>query len=140
MMSQNSRLAIAGRETIFKTLGYLWISGALMISMPLSAVESSVDSEIQALLGEVAKSGCDFRRNGSMHKSSDAAEHLALKYSRGKRYVKTTENFIDRLASKSSWTGRSYSVICDGVETASSVWLHAKLVELRKSTPNTRVQ
>ena len=137
MMSQNSRLAIAGRETIFKTLGYLWISGALMISMPLSAVESSVDSEIQALLGEVAKSGCDFRRNGSMHKSSDAAEHLALKYSRGRRYVETTEDFIDLLATKSSWSGRSYAVICNGVETASGTWLHVQLLGLRNSAPNT---
>ena len=105
--------------------------------MALPATELLVETEINALLEVVAKSGCDFKRNGTLHASPDAAEHLALKYSRGQRYVETTENFIDRLATKSSWTGRSYAVICDGVETASGTWLHAQLLGMRNDPPNT---
>ena len=44
------------------------------------------------------------------------AEHLELKYSRGKRYADSAEAFIDRLARKrkSSWSGEPYQLICDG--------------------------
>ena len=45
---------------------------------------------------------------------SAVAEHLELKYSRGKRYADSAEAFIDRLARKSSWSGEPYQLICDG--------------------------
>ena len=128
---------MAGRTTFRNVLCAVVLACSLVLSYGLLANESHVEAEINALLEVVAKSGCDFQRNGSLHASPDAAEHLALKYSRGRRYVETTENFIDRLATKSSWSGRSYAVICDGVETPSGSWLHAQLFELRRSTRNT---
>jgi hypothetical protein len=137
LIIQKIRPAVAGRITLRNTLGALFFAGGLVLSMALPASELLVETEINALLEVVAKSGCDFKRNGTLHASPDAAEHLALKYSRGQRYVETTENFIDRLATKSSWTGRSYTVICDGVETASGTWLHTQLLGLRNSAPNT---
>jgi len=94
-------------------------------------VEPGVDREIELLLEKVAESGCDFERNGSLHSSTDAASHLALKYERGERYVNTTEDFISRLASKSSWSGRAYWVICEGERTPSGDWLGELLVEVR---------
>ena len=137
MIIQKTRPAVAGRITLRNTLGALFFTGGLVLSMALPATELLVETEINALLEVVAKSGCDFKRNGTLHSSPDAAEHLALKYSRGQRYVETTENFIDRLATNSSWTGRSYTVICDGVETASGTWLHAQLLGMRNDPPNT---
>lgn len=128
---------MAGRTTSRNVLYAIVFVCGLVLPFGLLANDSLVEAEINALLEVVAKSGCDFQRNGSLHASPDAAEHLALKYSRGRRYVETTENFIDRLATKSSWSGRSYAVICDGVETASGPWLHAQLLELRRSTPKT---
>lgn len=125
---------MAGRTTSRNVLYAIVFVCGLVLPFGLLANDSLVEAEINALLEVVAKSGCDFQRNGSLHASPDAAEHLALKYSRGRRYVETTENFIDRLATKSSWSGRSYAVICDGVETASGPWLHAQLLELRRST------
>ena len=137
MIVQKTRPALAGRTTFRNVLCAVVLACSLVLSYGLLANESHVEAEINALLEVVAKSGCDFQRNGSLHASPDAAEHLALKYSRGRRYVETTENFIDRLATKSSWSGRSYAVICDGVETPSGSWLHAQLFELRRSTRNT---
>lgn len=137
MIVQKTRPALAGRTTFRNVLCAVVLACSLVLSIGVLANESHVESEINALLEVVAKSGCDFQRNGSLHASPDAAEHLALKYSRGRRYVETTENFIDRLATKSSWSGRSYAVICDGVETPSGSWLHAQLFELRRSTRNT---
>ena len=137
MIIQKIRPAVAGRITLRNTLGALFFAGGLVLSMALPASELLVETEINALLEVVAKSGCDFKRNGTLHASPDAAEHLALKYSRGRRYVETTEDFIDLLATKSSWSGRSYAVICNGVETASGTWLHVQLLGLRNGAPNT---
>lgn len=89
------------------------------------------DREVEYLLRFVADSGCTFVRNGSEHSSTDAAEHLRMKYRRGRRYADTAEAFIDNLASESSWTGKSYQVICHGVAIPSGAWLHRALSDYR---------
>jgi len=80
----------------------------------------------------VAASGCTFIRNGSDNHPEAAADHLRLKYRRGKRYVSSAEQFIDRLASESSWTGKKYTINCEGKVSESGVWLHQALAEHRK--------
>lgn len=85
------------------------------------------DTEIQYLLRFVAASDCIFERNGTRHAAEDAAEHLRLKYRRGRRYAATAEHFIDRLASASSWTNRVYTVECAGQVRESGDWLHQAL-------------
>jgi hypothetical protein len=79
----------------------------------------------------VAESGCEFNRNGSVHSAEAAADHLELKYSRGKRYAHSAEAFIERLASKSSWSGKPYQMVCDGEEQPAGDWLTATLEEFR---------
>jgi hypothetical protein len=95
------------------------------------AEEDTAEREIQYLLQYVQKSGCDFNRNGSAHDSADAADHLRLKYKRGNRYADSAENFIDHLASESSWTGKTYTVTCAGVTQPSGEWLHHALANYR---------
>lgn len=87
--------------------------------------------EIDYLLEFVAGSGCTFIRNGSDHDPVEAADHLRLKYQRGARYVNSAEQFIDRLASESSWSGKPYSVNCNGQTEPSGQWLHRALAEYR---------
>jgi hypothetical protein len=103
----------------------------LCLAAPLAA--ATTDSEIQALLNAVETSGCEFQRNGSLHDAADAADHLRLKYRRGGKYVDSAEQFIDRLATESSWTGKPYTIICDGVEEPTGAWLHRALAEQRAS-------
>jgi hypothetical protein len=103
----------------------------LLLCLLASFAAADVELEVNALINDVAVSGCDFQRNGSIHDSADAADHLRLKYSRGKRYVDSAEQFIDRLASESSWTGKPYTVICEGNEQPSGEWLHRRLREQR---------
>jgi hypothetical protein len=105
----------------------------VLLQAPASAgVPAVADREIQYLLEFVATSGCDFVRNGSSHDPVAAAEHLRLKYRRGSRYVNSAEQFIDRLASESSWTGRAYTATCDEQVIATSVWLHQALDNYRR--------
>ena len=106
---------------------------------PMLAADEPVESEVAYLLEFVASSGCDFVRNGSSHDPEEAADHLRLKYSRGKRYVNNAEQFIDRLATESSWTGRPYSVTCDGQSQPAGPWLHHALATYRANGENPQI-
>jgi hypothetical protein len=58
---------------------------------------------------------------------------MRLKYRRGKRYATTAELFIERLASKSSFSGKLYKIECPGGEAVpSGKWLTARLQEYRQ--------
>ena len=97
----------------------------------LAKISTEEDADIQYLFDFVAASGCTFTRNGSDNNSKAAADHLRLKYGRGKRHVDSAEQFIDRLASESSWTGKKYTVNCNGEIRESGNWLHRALSEHR---------
>lgn len=113
---------------MIKTAERCFVLLLLCVLSPQLAAAETADEEIQFLIEAVGKSGCDFIRNGDRHDSEAAVEHLQRKYRRGKRYAKTAENFIDRLASKSSISGKPYSILCEesGEHTASD-WLHGTL-------------
>lgn len=105
---------------------------ATLLAAPLVVgADTDADTEVNYLLEFVASSSCEFQRNDSRHDPASAADHLRLKYSRGKRYVNSAEQFIDRLASESSWTGKPYTVTCDGVEEPTADWLHHALDQYR---------
>ncbi len=113
---------------------------AATLACVMSAVASAElpadqEADIQYLLEYVAGSGCTFIRNGSENDPEAAADHLRLKYKRGKRYFNTAEQFIDRLASESSWTGKKYKINCDGEVSESGVWLHKALNKRRSQEP-----
>lgn len=109
---------------------------ALLLSailLPAAATADSTEDEIEYLITSVGESGCIFIRNGARHDAEDAASHMRLKYRRGKRYAKTAELFIERLASKSSFSGKPYAIECPGGEAVpSGDWLSARLEEYRE--------
>lgn len=113
-----------------KTTG---IFAALLLLATSSFVAADeVRDEINNLIQVVADSGCVFIRNGDEHDSANAADHLKLKLRRGKRYASSTEKFIDRLASESSWSGDPYFIVCNDVRRTANNWLHAALNDLRE--------
>ena len=103
----------------------------VLLLAPGPATAADTEAEIEYLIQTVADSGCIFNRNGSDHDSAAAADHMRRKYGHGKRYVNSAEQFIDRLATESSWTGRPYTITCDGVTEPSGEWLHRALQEHR---------
>jgi hypothetical protein len=103
----------------------------LLAALTVPAAAADAGAEIEALIRAVAESGCIYTRNGTDHDAVEAADHLRLKYRRGKRYIDSAEQFIDRLASESSWTGRAYTITCDGTTLSSNEWLHRELKALR---------
>lgn len=83
-----------------------------LVFMPAANGEDTMNLEIDYLLDTVAASDCVFIRNGSEHDGDSARDHLNLKRRRGKRYFSSADEFIDRLASSSSWSDKPYHIRC----------------------------
>jgi hypothetical protein len=105
-----------------------WFAAPLAASAD-EAVVSEV--EIEQLLVAIGESGCEFIRNGKRHSASDAESHLRMKYKRARRYAKTAELFIERLATASSMTRRPYEIDCGGEPERTGDWLKDQLDGLR---------
>ena len=91
-------------------------------------------NEVNFLLGYVAGSGCEFYRNGSWYNAQKAHVHLRDKY----KYlvegnlVNSAEQFIERAATESSFSGTPYQIRCGGgAAVYSQQWLRERLAELR---------
>ena len=113
----------------------------LVLPLPLPAADTgnTAENEITFLLEYIKTSGCTFQRNGAWFTAVDAAEHINKKYlyflKQGK--ITTAEDFIQYAASKSSVSGKAYTVNCrDGARIESAKWLTATLKNLRAKSGN----
>ncbi|MBI1903245.1 MAG: DUF5329 family protein [Planctomycetia bacterium] len=89
-----------------------------------SRVSVSEQDKIDALLAHVAASKDTFVREGVEHTGAEAAEHLRKKYASGGQKIETLDEFIDKIASRSSLTGKPYQVkLADGTVVEASKWL-----------------
>ncbi len=90
---------------------------------------------IEALLQAIEQADLTFIRNGSEHNAKQAGEHLRMKLKRAQnswfapdKETWTAEMFIDKLASKSSFSGKPYQIrFTDGEQVDSSLWLYQQL-------------
>jgi hypothetical protein len=107
---------------------------AILAATPALAFSEEPDPEIEYLLTTIGSSQCIFTRNGKDHSSDSAEAHLRMKYSKARRHISDADEFIERLASESSWTGVPYSINCQGSEKLSSrEWLTKRLSTYRAS-------
>ena len=107
----------------------------LAVTTPAPGAKPTTPAEeIEQLLQRVANArGVVFIRNGSEHTAADAAAHLRRKLGAVKGRIKTPEQFIDKLATRSSMTGKAYRVrLPDGREVESAAWFNTLLRELRQ--------
>src|SRR5688572_16913794 len=73
--------------------------------------ELTESQKIEHLIDHVANmKGAVFVRNGSDHSPAEAAKHLKDKWKRAGSKIKTAEQFIENLASKSSMSGEIYKI------------------------------
>ena len=89
------------------------------------------NEEIDYLLTHLAESGCTFIRNGDEHEAKEARDHLEMKYNHARKRIKTAEDFINKIASKSSLSRKPYVVDCGDVQTLSKQWLEDALAAHR---------
>ncbi|CAK0753110.1 conserved exported hypothetical protein [Gammaproteobacteria bacterium] len=105
----------------------------------------NTQAEVEYLLEFVGRSGCDFYRNGIWHDSKAAQAHLRDKYNYllALNLINTAENFIERAATGSSFTGQPYQVSCHGgikMTMTSNRWLHEELARFRKLPAKTKIE
>jgi len=95
-----------------------------------------MQTEVAYLFTYLGESDCRFYRNGSWHNNAEAVKHLQMKYDylRRKNLVHSAEQFIERGASESSWSGLDYKVQCaEKAEVKSAAWFTAALQQFRTS-------
>ena len=74
-----------------------------------------------------------FIRNGSSYSAEDAATFLRKKFEAQGDELKSAEEFIDRIATKSSMSGEGYRVkLADGREMPSAQFLRDELQRLKR--------
>ena len=84
----------------------------------------SVEQDVEYLLSEISASNCTFIRNGSRYSADEAVEHMRLKYEYAKDDIETVDDFIKKIGSRSSFSGRAYKVECPDEEvTETGLWL-----------------
>jgi hypothetical protein len=109
-------------------IALVWMAAAHAAPAP------AAKAEIEYLLSAVASSDCRFNRNGTWYDAKAAAAHLRLKYESlaARELIRDTADFIDRAATKSSLSGRDYTIKCEGIaEMSSRQWLAGLLVSYR---------
>jgi hypothetical protein len=108
----------------FITITFLLLTAA-------STSHMSDSQKIRALLVAIERSNLIFIRNGVEHSAKEAREHLERKLSRAGSLIRTPEQFIEHIASKSSISGTPYYVkYPDGSTMRTSIWLRIKLREI----------
>lgn len=112
------------------------VAALSLLSAVGAAPPAAAPAEIAYLLGFVGKSGCEFYRNGGWYDSKTAEDHLRYKYQwlvqRGE--ISTAEDFIEKVATKSSLSGQPYKLRCSGgpVMTAND-WMRIVLGRYRSA-------
>lgn len=104
----------------------------ILVAGAVLADEAATEAEIDYLIETVAESDCTFIRNGKEHDADDASDHLAMKRRRGKRYFDTADEFIERIASRSSWSGKPYRIRCENREVDAADWFTELLGQYRR--------
>ena len=102
--------------------------------MPAVSLADTMNQEIDYLIGSVGRNGCTFIRNDRQYSGRDAREHLRSKRRRNARLIDSTEEFIEKIASESSTSGKPYLISCRGQQQqTANEWFTALLEKHRGS-------
>lgn len=120
-------------------IGKMFTLGALVVPLFAPAAfagptPAPIRAEIDALLGRLQASGCEFNRNGTWHKPDAARTHLLRKlaYIEDKTTLRNTEQFIELAGTSSSTSRRPYEVRCGNTAPVPSAqWLTTELRAVR---------
>lgn len=98
-------------------------------------VPKAQQAEVEHLLAFIRESGCQMERNGKLHSPEEAQSHVTRKYNFYRNSITRTENFIEKVASRSVLSGRSYLMLCLGREPQPAAeWLKQELERFREES------
>lgn len=103
------------KTTCFFSVIMMALTAGLLLLSEAFALTPQEETRVDNLLIAVGEQEqLLFIRNGSEHNAAEAESHLRLKLSKTKNRLKTAEQFVDNVASKSSITGTPYQVKLPG--------------------------
>jgi hypothetical protein len=117
------------RHTLFRVLLALLLC---LIAGSALALDSPAKEEVDYLIDTVAKTDARFIRNGKEYSSQEGADHLKSKLDQAGNRVKTAEDFILGIGTKSYLSGKPY-LMKNKVGTTTEVgpWLTKALEKYR---------
>jgi len=104
--------------------------------MLFAQTTNNTEQEIQHLFEFIGQSDCIFIRNNTEYPAKEARDHMQTKYDYARRWVGSAEQFIERIATKSSISGNRYQVRCQGKLLYTDNWLKQELEHYRASQFN----
>jgi len=110
------------------------VLGILILKSLYLQAADTTEHEVRLLIDAIAASHCDFNRNGRQHTAEEAAAHLELKYARAGKRIDSADEFITRLGSSSSFTGKPYLMSCEGDTLPAGKWMIDALEQIRAHT------
>jgi hypothetical protein len=105
------------------------VNTLLLVSAGVASADKS--DEINHLLEFIAQSDCTYVRNDKEYSALEARDHIAGKYESVKWRIKTSETFIQKIASRSSLSGKQYLIRCEEEEQTTEQWLFRELGNYR---------
>jgi hypothetical protein len=123
-------------KLIRRSMAAAWgLALAYMLSPAGSIAQTSpANVEVEHLLTFVSVSNCEFYRNGTWYDPIQAQAHLREKLAivTSMNHALTAEEFIEKVATKSAFTGIPYQIRCAGGKpVAVSDWLRDELHHYR---------
>lgn len=112
---------------------------ALLLTLPAWAkLNAHEEARINAMLDALSQQKeLVFVRNGDEHTCDEAVSHLKLKLGNTRNRIDTAEQFIDKVASSSSITGKPYIVKIPGKSDENAQpFLHALIAQTDKTVPS----
>jgi hypothetical protein len=94
-----------------------FVMTAIMALLSIDARSDVPDAdrhEVLHLLDYLRVSDCAMERNGKNYDSEGAYSHVKRKYEYFRDEIRTSEDFIEYSASKSTMSGKYYRVFCKG--------------------------
>ena len=98
------------------------------------AASQGEQGKIQSLLASLETPGITFVRNGESHDGAWARKHLEEKLTEMGDKVKTADDFITKVGTGSSHSGKPYEIkTSDGKTVAAADWFKSHLSDLNKA-------
>ena len=122
-------------STVNFALSALTAALLLVFSVPpVEAADPEAQTEIEYLLGYISQSDYRFIRSGKEYAAAEGAEHMRQKLQKAGSRVKSADEFVRGIASKSYLTGEPYLVKApDGRQFEAGEWLTKALWAFRKA-------
>jgi len=87
---------------------------AILFALSPMIANAAMEDEIDHLMDSQASSGCTFVRNDISYSAREFQDHLRSKMRQNENVYDSTEEFIDKIATRSALSDSPYVALCDG--------------------------